>query len=76
MNAHWIFIFWEMAEWLEQYGIASIFAKILGDTQVETISKILTIFFLKTISVFSAFNKSWCVSHFACSICDKKMSQK
>ncbi|KAH9514690.1 LIM and senescent cell antigen-like-containing domain protein 2 [Bulinus truncatus] len=26
--------------------------------------------------VFSAFNKAWCVNHFACSICDKKMSQK
>ncbi|OWF39258.1 LIM and senescent cell antigen-like-containing domain protein 1 isoform X2 [Mizuhopecten yessoensis] len=26
--------------------------------------------------VFSAFNKSWCVGHFACSICDRKMSHK
>lgn len=26
--------------------------------------------------VFSAFNKAWCVSHFCCSICDRKMSQK
>ncbi|XP_046381595.1 LIM and senescent cell antigen-like-containing domain protein 1 isoform X3 [Haliotis rufescens] len=26
--------------------------------------------------VFSAFNKAWCVNHFACSICDRKMSQK
>jgi hypothetical protein len=21
-------------------------------------------------------NKAWCVDHFACSVCDKKMSQK
>ncbi|XP_013382896.1 LIM and senescent cell antigen-like-containing domain protein 1 isoform X1 [Lingula anatina] len=26
--------------------------------------------------VFSALNKSWCAHHFACSVCDKKMSQK
>ena len=28
------------------------------------------------VAVFSAFNKAWCVHHFACSICDRKMSQK
>jgi len=26
--------------------------------------------------VFSALNKAWCVDHFACSTCDRKMSQK
>lgn len=26
--------------------------------------------------VFTAFNKAWCVNHFACSVCDRKMSQK
>ncbi|XP_076435650.1 LIM and senescent cell antigen-like-containing domain protein 1 [Babylonia areolata] len=26
--------------------------------------------------VFGAFNKAWCVHHFSCSICDRKMSQK
>lgn len=31
-------------------------------------------FFLFT--VFTALNKAWCVDHFACSICDKKMDQK
>ncbi|XP_048745158.1 LIM and senescent cell antigen-like-containing domain protein 1 isoform X1 [Ostrea edulis] len=29
-----------------------------------------------TGDVFGAFNKSWCVGHFACSICDRKMSHK
>lgn len=27
-------------------------------------------------TVFTALNKAWCVDHFACSICDKKMDQK
>ncbi|KAH7965849.1 hypothetical protein HPB49_011443 [Dermacentor silvarum] len=26
--------------------------------------------------VFTALNKAWCVHHFACSVCDQKMSQK
>jgi len=26
--------------------------------------------------VFSALNKSWCVNHFACSVCDTKMTKK
>lgn len=26
--------------------------------------------------VFTALNKAWCVHHFACSVCDTKMSQK
>ena len=26
--------------------------------------------------VFTALNKAWCVHHFACSVCDSKMSQK
>ncbi|XP_064638177.1 LIM and senescent cell antigen-like-containing domain protein 1 isoform X3 [Lineus longissimus] len=29
-----------------------------------------------TGDVFSALNKAWCVNHFACAFCDKKMSQK
>lgn len=27
-------------------------------------------------SVFTALNKAWCVHHFACSVCDMKMTQK
>ena len=27
-------------------------------------------------SVFTALNKAWCVDHFACSICDRKLNQK
>lgn len=26
--------------------------------------------------VFTALNKAWCVHHFACSVCDTKMTQK
>lgn len=26
--------------------------------------------------VFTALNKAWCVDHFACFVCDQKMSQK
>lgn len=28
------------------------------------------------ILVFTALNKAWCVHHFACSVCDTKMTQK
>uniref|UniRef100_A0A0L8GFD2 LIM zinc-binding domain-containing protein n=1 Tax=Octopus bimaculoides TaxID=37653 RepID=A0A0L8GFD2_OCTBM len=31
---------------------------------------------LVSIAAFTAFNKAWCVNHFACSVCDRKMSQK
>lgn len=27
-------------------------------------------------AVFTALNKAWCVHHFACSVCDMKMTQK
>ena len=29
-----------------------------------------------SLAVFSALNKAWCVNHFSCYICDRKMSQK
>lgn len=32
--------------------------------------------FLFAFAVFTALNKAWCVHHFACSVCDMKMTQK
>lgn len=37
---------------------------------------IIAISFTDSIAVFTALNKAWCVHHFACSVCDNKMTQK
>ena len=52
---------------------------IAGDGQLmfyfmHTITTFTIYFF--SIVVFTALNKAWCVHHFACSVCDTKMSQK
>lgn len=38
----------------------------------DTIPTLIKVVF----SVFTALNKAWCVHHFACSMCDQKMTQK
>lgn len=43
-----------------------------GLGKISVVILTLCCFFL----VFTALNKAWCVDHFACSVCDRKMSQK